>query len=333
MSQPGGTVNGSIRVTIQGEVIEQDFGEKENCFHTLDLYTAAVLEHTLKPPEGPKPEWRVVMKKMSEASCKRYRSVVFENPDFVPYFAQSTPSTELGSLNIGSRPSKRKPNAGVTALRAIPWIFAWTQSRFQLPVWLGMSAAFAEIKAQEGELSTLREMHKKWPFFKVTMDLVEMVLAKADLNVVEYYEKTLVDERLRNTLGKELRNELMTTIDHVLEIADRRELLVNPESKIEVDGQQCPAQHQQLKNKLQMRSIYITPLNVIQSAYLKKQREIEEMEASNDSSFDELKYDPALPWAQDMMKLHPSANAYKSAVNDTLIITIKGIASGLQNTG
>jgi len=90
---------------------------------------------------------------------------VFENPDFVPYFAQSTPSTELGSLNIGSRPSKRKPNAGVTALRAIPWIFAWTQSRFQLPVWLGMSAAFAEIKAQEGELSTLREMHKKWPFF------------------------------------------------------------------------------------------------------------------------------------------------------------------------
>ena len=333
MSQPGGTVNGSIRVTIQGEVIEQDFGERENCFHTLDLYTAAVLEHTLKPPEGPKPEWRVVMKKMSEASCKRYRSVVFENPDFVPYFAQSTPSTELGSLNIGSRPSKRKPNAGVTALRAIPWIFAWTQSRFQLPVWLGMSAAFAEIKAQEGELSTLREMHKKWPFFKVTMDLVEMVLAKADLNVVEYYEKTLVDERLRNGLGKELRNELMTTIDHVLEIADRRELLVNPESKIEVDGQQCPAQHQQLKNKLQMRSIYITPLNVIQSAYLKKQREIEEMEASNDSSFDELKYDPSLPWAQDMMKLHPSANAFKSAVNDTLIITIKGIASGLQNTG
>ena len=162
MSQPGGTVNGSIRVTIQGEVIEQDFGERENCFHTLDLYTAAVLEHTLKPPEGPKPEWRVVMKKMSEASCKRYRSVVFENPDFVPYFAQSTPSTELGSLNIGSRPSKRKPNA---ALRlCVDLDLRPTQSRFQLQ--FAMSAAFAEIKAQEGELSTLREMHKKCHFLK-----------------------------------------------------------------------------------------------------------------------------------------------------------------------
>ena len=84
-----------------------------------------------------------------------------------------------------------------------------------------MSAAFTEIKEQEGELGTLREMHKKWPFFKVTMDLIEMVLAKADLNVVEYYEKTLVDERLRNGLGKELRNELMATINHVLEIADQ----------------------------------------------------------------------------------------------------------------
>jgi phosphoenolpyruvate carboxylase len=333
MSQPGGTVNGSIRVTIQGEVIEQDFGERENCFHTLDLYTAAVLEHTLKPPEGPKPEWRDVMKKMSDASCKRFRSVVFENPDFVPYFAQSTPSTELGSLNIGSRPSKRKPNAGVTALRAIPWIFAWTQNRFQLPVWLGLSAAFAEIRKEEGELNTLREMHKNWPFFKVTMDLVEMVLAKSDLNVVDFYEQTLVDEHLRNTIGKELKQELTDTIQHVLEIAERKELLVNPESKIEVDGQQCPAQHQQLKNKLQMRSIYITPLNVIQSNYLKKQRELEAMEASNDSSFDELKYDPSLQWAQDMMKLHPSTNPYKGAVNDTLIITIKGIASGLQNTG
>ena len=165
------------------------------------------------------------------------------------------------------------------------------------------------------------------------MDLVEMVLAKSDLNVVDFYEQTLVDEHLRNTIGKELKQELTDTIQHVLEIAERKELLVNPESKIEVDGQQCPAQHQQLKNKLQMRSIYITPLNVIQSNYLKKQRELEAMEASNDSSFDELKYDPSLQWAQDMMKLHPSTNPYKGAVNDTLIITIKGIASGLQNTG
>ena len=172
----------------------------------MDLYTAATLEHTLKPPDGPVDEWRDVMATMEKTSCARYREVVFKPPEFNPYFIQATPGQELGSLNIGSRPSKRKSNAGVVALRAIPWIFAWTQSRFHLPVWLGMAEAFQQMK-NDGKLGTLRAMYQGWPFFKVTMDLIEMVLAKADPAVAAYYEKELVEPSL-HAFGAQLRQAL-----------------------------------------------------------------------------------------------------------------------------
>ena len=263
LSQPPGTVNGSIRVTIQGEVIETDFGEKENCFHTLDLYTAAVLEHTLKPPALPRDEWRQVMNIMSEYSCAHYRKTVFQTPEFVGYFAQATPGAELGSLNIGSRPAKRKPNAGVTALRAIPWIFAWTQSRFHLPVWLGISASFKRL-IEEGHLETLRDMYKNWPFFEVTIDLVEMVLAKADPVVVEYYERALVDPSLHE-FGSKLRQELQESIDCLLSVSEHIGLLAKPEK---VEATDAARVHQNLAYKLFKRSLYITPLNVCQVRYL-----------------------------------------------------------------
>ena len=128
LSQPPGTINGKLRVTIQGEIIETEFGEPEMCFRTLDLYTAATLEHLLKPPADAKPEWREIMDHMSKVSCAQYRSVVFQEPKFIEYFHASTPASELGRMNIGSRPAKRKPNAGIESLRAIPWIFAWVRA-------------------------------------------------------------------------------------------------------------------------------------------------------------------------------------------------------------
>jgi phosphoenolpyruvate carboxylase len=127
LSQPPGTINGKLRVTIQGEIIETEFGEPEMCFRTLDLYTAATLEHLLKPPADAKPEWRELMERMSRVSCATYRGVVFQEPKFIEYFHASTPASELGRMNIGSRPAKRKPNAGIESLRAIPWIFAWVR--------------------------------------------------------------------------------------------------------------------------------------------------------------------------------------------------------------
>ena len=188
LSQPAGTINGRLRVTIQGEIIETDFGEHEMCFRTLDLYTAATLEHSLLPPAGPEPEWRETMALMSKVSCAQYRDIVFNEPKFIRYFHAATPAGELGRMNIGSRPAKRKPNAGVESLRAIPWIFAWTQTRLQLPVWLGIGAAF-EAASKQGRLPMLQTMYRDWPFFKVTLDMVEMVLAKADPRITELYDQ------------------------------------------------------------------------------------------------------------------------------------------------
>lgn len=147
------------------------------CFRTLDLYTAATLEHSLKPPPSPAPEWRALMDRMSKVSCAAYRAIVFNepkarfcflslvlqvvfvltlcSPQFIKYFHAATPSSELGRMNIGSRPAKRKPNAGIESLRAIPWIFAWTQTRFHLPVWLGIGSALSDA-AQAGMLPTLQ---------------------------------------------------------------------------------------------------------------------------------------------------------------------------------
>ena len=321
LSQPPGTVNGSIRVTIQGEVIETDFGEKENCFHTLDLYTAAVLEHTLKPPALPRDEWRQVMNKMSEYSCAHYRKTVFQTPEFVGYFAQATPGAELGSLNIGSRPAKRKPNAGVTALRAIPWIFAWTQSRFHLPVWLGISASFKRL-IEEGHLETLRDMYKNWPFFEVTIDLVEMVLAKADPVVVEYYERALVDPSLHE-FGSKLRQELQESIDCLLSVSEHIGLLAKPEK---VEATDAARVHQNLAYKLFKRSLYITPLNVCQVRYLIAARALENEEDGDKLSMEKLRI--------TLLEGYPFQDYnYRGAVNDVLKITMKGIAAGMQNTG
>ena len=320
MSQPPATINGRLRVTVQGEVIEQNFGEDENCFHTLDLYTAATLEHSLKPPTSPDAEWRKVMLDISEVSCAHYRSVVFETPEFIQYFGQATPAQELGSLNIGSRPAKRKANPTVTALRAIPWIFAWTQSRFHLPVWLGMAEGFQKMK-DDGKLPMLREMYKTWPFFRVTMDLIEMVLAKADAKVAEYYEKVLVEPSL-HAFGKTLRDRLEHTIAVVLDITMHPNLLTPAES-----GGHGQHNATTLAEKLSMRSTYITPLNIIQVANLKRLRDIE---AGN---VDTAEYTPTMNWAKQMLSLHPSKDYFHAAVSDTLIITMKGIAAGMQNTG
>jgi phosphoenolpyruvate carboxylase len=258
------------------------------------------------------------MATMEKTSCARYREVVFQTPEFNPYFIQATPGQELGSLNIGSRPSKRKSNAGVGALRAIPWIFAWTQSRFHLPVWLGMFEAFQEMKAL-GKMDTLRAMYAKWPFFKVTMDLIEMVLAKADPAVAAYYEKELVDPSLFE-FGARLRASLAHTTAIVLEITAHSDLLT---PQIESGGQ---GTYSTLADKLAMRSLYITPLNIVQVENLKLLREIELGNAKPD-------WVPQKEWAKEMLARYQTNDLYHAVVSDTLIITMKGIAAGMQNTG
>ncbi|MCY3290851.1 phosphoenolpyruvate carboxylase, partial [Acinetobacter pittii] len=146
---------------------------------------AATLEATLLPPPEPKVEWRELMNRMTDHSVKVYRQTVRENPHFVKYLRTVTPELELQMLPLGSRPAKRKVSGGIESLRAIPWVFAWTQIRLMLPAWLGTGAAINEVIADQ-QKATLDEMLQQWPYFQTLIDMLEMVLSKADANIALY---------------------------------------------------------------------------------------------------------------------------------------------------
>lgn len=177
LALPPGSVQGSIRVTEQGEVIQARFGLPGVAARSLELYTTAVLEATLSPAAPPRAEWKQEMDRMADASRAAYRRVI-EEDGFVDLFRQLTPVEELSGLNIGSRPAKRGTGHGPGSLRAIPWVFAWTQTRLSLPAWLGADEAL-EAPPPAAMLA--------WPFWSSTLDLLEMVLAKADLGVFDAY--------------------------------------------------------------------------------------------------------------------------------------------------
>ncbi|XP_047337247.1 phosphoenolpyruvate carboxylase 2-like [Impatiens glandulifera] len=316
LSQPPETINGSLRVTVQGEVIEQCFGEEHLCFRTLQRFTAATLEHGMNPPVSPRSEWRELMDEIAVQATKEYRSVVFQEPRFVEYFRLATPELEYGRMNIGSRPSKRKPDGGIESLRAIPWIFAWTQTRFHLPVWLGFGVAFKHaIDKDMKSLSMLKEMYNCWPFFRVTMDLVEMVFAKGDPGIASLYDKLLVSEDLWQ-FGEKLRDNYEQTKSLLLQIAGHKDLL---------EGDPY------LKQRLKLRDAYITTLNVCQAYTLKRIRD-SNYNVSLRPHLSKEVMESAKPQTAELITLNPKSE-YPPGLEDTLILTMKGIAAGLQNTG
>ncbi|EMS60171.1 Phosphoenolpyruvate carboxylase 2 [Triticum urartu] len=315
LSQPPDTINGSLRVTVQGEVIEQSFGEEHLCFRTLQRFTAATLEHGMRPPISPKPEWRALLDEMAVVATEEYRSIVFQEPRFVEYFRLATPETEYGRMNIGSRPSKRKPSGGIESLRAIPWIFAWTQTRFHLPVWLGFGGAFKHIlKKDIRNFHMLQEMYNEWPFFRVTIDLVEMVFAKGNPGIAALYDRLLVSEGLQ-PLGEKLRANYEETQKLLLQVAGHKDLL---------EGDPY------LKQRLRLRDAYITTMNVCQAYTLKRIRDPDYHVALRPHLSKEV-MDTSKP-AAELVTLNP-ASEYAPGLEDTLILTMKGIAAGLQNTG
>jgi phosphoenolpyruvate carboxylase len=255
LAQPPGTVDGRIRVTEQGEVIQQKYSIPDVAILNLMQYTAAVTEATLTPPPEPKPEWRELMDKMSDVSCSEYRSIVRGHPDFVKYFRQVTPEQELGSLYIGSRPAKRKAGGGIESLRAIPWVFAWTQTRLMLPAWLGTGAAM-QMAVDEGEEQVLQEMIEQWPFFYFFMDMLDMVLAKAALRIAAYYDECLASDDVK-ALGQELRDKLASTQQVAEYIV--KDLPVKEERAT-------------LRASVHVRSIYADPLNLLQGEVMRRIR-------------------------------------------------------------
>ncbi len=256
LAQPPGSVNGSMRVTEQGEVIQHKFGLPEIAERTMNIYTAANLEAALAPPPKPQPRWREVMDRLSDVAVANYRRTVQQDPRFVDYFRAATPEQELSKLHIGSRPAHRRKQGGIESLRAIPWVFAWTQTRLLLPAWLGIGEALRS--ALDDKLGTeLRQMQREWPFFTTTLDLVEMVLAKGDPEVAARYDEMLVPEPLHD-IGEQLRARFRSAKTVVLEIAGRDELL----------------EHQPLVLRpIEVRDPYIDPLNLLQVELLHRSRE------------------------------------------------------------
>ncbi|CAI8592526.1 unnamed protein product [Vicia faba] len=315
LSQPPDTIHGSFRVTVQGEVIEQSFGEEHLCFRTLQRFTAATLEHGMHPPVSPKPEWRALLDEMAVIATKEYRSIVFQEPRFVEYFRCATPELEYGRMNIGSRPSKRKPSGGIESLRAIPWIFAWTQTRFHLPVWLGFGEAFKHaIEKDPKNLQMLQDMYNQWPFFRVTIDLVEMVFAKGDPGIAALYDKLLVSAELC-PFGERLRSKYEETKLFLLKVAGHKDIL---------EGDPY------LKQRLRLRDSYITTLNVLQAYTLKQIRDPDYHVKLRPHLSKE--YMESSKPAAELVKLNPKSE-YAPGLEDTLILTMKGIAAGMQNTG
>ncbi|KAL8087863.1 hypothetical protein AgCh_037850 [Apium graveolens] len=314
LSQPPETIRGSLRVTVQGEVIERSFGEEHLCFRTLQRFTAATLEHGMNPPISPKPEWRALMDEMAAVATEEYRKVVFQEPRFVEYFRLATPELEYGRMNIGSRPSKRKPSGGIESLRAIPWIFAWTQTRFHLPVWLGFGGAFKYIIEKDiKKFRMLQEMYNQWPFFRVTIDLVEMVFAKGDPGIAALNDKLLVSEDLWS-FGEQLRSNYEETKSFLLKIAGHREILEGDPT---------------LKQRLKLRHSYITTLNVCQAYTLKRIRD----PGYNVTLRPHISKDyMENKTVSELVDLNPTSE-YAPGLEDTLILTMKGIAAGMQNTG
>jgi len=210
LSQPPGTVNARTRVTEQGEVIQQKYGSESLAEYSLGTYIGAVLEATLSPPIQPKKKWRNLMDEMSILSSESYRGYLNNNKNFLRYFDKITPKNILGKLYIGSRPSKRKKSQDIKNLRAIPWVFAWTQIRFILPAWLGTLEALNIAKKGKNKI-ILKDMLKHWPFFYAMMDMLDMVLTKTDQRVIKFYEECLADKNLKK-IGEKLRKQLSSLI-------------------------------------------------------------------------------------------------------------------------
>lgn len=253
-SQPPGSVRGRIRVTEQGEMIRYKFGQPRVAFASFSTYVAATLRATLSPHAGPEEHWRPLMEKMAQRSLEGYRKIVRGHPDFVPYFRSLTPEQELNLLALGSRPAKRKATGGVESLRAIPWVFAWTQVRLNLPSWLGTREALEYALAEAPD--ALQDMIENWAFFSSFLDLLEMVISKCDGEVSGYYEKQLVAPEL-HSLGAQMRADLADLADLVNRIKNQDAVL---------------ASDPVLQKTLQVRKPYMDPLNYLQVELLRRYR-------------------------------------------------------------
>ncbi len=230
LAQPGGAVDGQIRLTEQGEVIASKYANPEIGRHNLEVLAAATLEASLFREHDPgyhRADFVEAMEALSASAFAAYRALVYETPGFERYFWESTVIGEIAHLHIGSRPASRKPTTRIEDLRAIPWVFSWAQCRLMLPGWFGFGAAVREWTAARGEagLALLREMHREWAFFRALLSNLDMVLAKSDLAIASRYASLVSDASLRDAIFSRLRAEWEASREALRAVTGRSELL------------------------------------------------------------------------------------------------------------
>ncbi|HVV42441.1 MAG TPA: phosphoenolpyruvate carboxylase [Nitrobacter sp.] len=261
LAQPGGAVNGQIRITEQGEIIFSKYSNAEVGRNNLEILTAATLETSLLQPRqsAPRPEYLDAMEELSSRAFKAYRNLVYETPGFEDYFWASTVINEIATLNIGSRPASRKKTRRIEDLRAIPWVFSWAQCRLMLPGWYGFGSAVESWIAdhQDKGMAFLQELYRAWPFFRMLLSNMDMVLAKSSIAIASRYADLVPDATLRDAIFGRIRREWHLTIEMLFAIMEQDRLL---------------SSNPLLERSIRNRFPYLDPLNHVQVELLKTHR-------------------------------------------------------------
>ncbi len=261
LAQPAGSVDGALRLTEQGEVIASKYADPESGRRNLEILVASVIEASLaeRPRSDAEREHDArVMESLSARALQAYRALVHETPGFLEYFRASTPIAEIADLNIGSRPAARKGSARLEDLRAIPWVFSWSQCRVMLPGWYGFGAAVEIwIEREGGSLEVLRAMYARWPFFRTLLSNIDMVLAKTDLGIAARYAELVPDRTLRARVFGQIAAEWQRTRTGLRAITGRGEFLEDNPT---------------LARSIRNRFPYLDPLNHLQIELLKRYR-------------------------------------------------------------
>ncbi|MBD2844082.1 phosphoenolpyruvate carboxylase [Paenibacillus sp. IB182496] len=272
LAQPPHTIGGGIKITEQGEVLSSRYAIQGIAYRSLEqatwaLITAARLARFPSAPPESEAQWDAIAKQISETALEKYQDLIFRDSDFLTFFKESTPLGEIGELNIGSRPSKRKNSDRFEDLRAIPWVFSWTQSRYLLPAWYASGSALQQyVDGSAERLAQLQEMYESFPFFRSLIDNLQMALAKADLQIAREYASMIKDDAIRDRIFGQIEAEYKRTSEMILSITGQQEILDN-----------VPV----IQESIRLRNPYVDPLSYMQVQLLTELRELRASEADD----------------------------------------------------
>ncbi|MDP5277164.1 phosphoenolpyruvate carboxylase [Chengkuizengella axinellae] len=268
LAQPPGTLGGGIKITEQGEVLSSRYSLKGIAYRSLEQATSSLIRAGMlskrKQELQVDPEWEQIVQGISETALTKYQDLIFRDPDFITFFKESTPLTEFGELNIGSRPSKRKNSDKFEDLRAIPWVFSWTQSRYLLPAWYAAGTGLQSfIQGKVENLKILQNMYENWSFFKSMIDNLQMAIAKSDLLIAKQYSNMIKDSSIQERMFKSVEDEYNLTSKLILDITKQNEILDN-----------VPV----IQESIRLRNPYVDPLSYLQVELLSELRALREQE-------------------------------------------------------